>query len=268
MALEKMEVDVEIQGPQSEGSLRRSNSAPLINGLSDNAQVFQPDSLRARRNSATVANRRSVIPISSPIRIPSSRLYQIRREECVDLINREAAHEREVQSAMQMSISWEESLSLSNDLAKFVKSSSPKRVDFTPVSPAPSPTRGIGKQCFSPSLKMFVSSNGLPPSPIPSPTRRFTMRTSQSPSNCIIRPSVLGPIKRKVDMEIESQPKRLFQGTTNMFSPDVTHMSDYSCMSSDLDSSSSVGSSAGYVSKGSSSPATCSFMSMEDHSPK
>lgn len=29
------------------------------------------------------------------------------------------------------------------------------------------------QQCFSPSLQILVSSNGLTPSPIPSPTRRF-----------------------------------------------------------------------------------------------
>ncbi|XP_053230290.1 P2R1A-PPP2R2A-interacting phosphatase regulator 1-like isoform X5 [Podarcis raffonei] len=226
---EKMELDLELPPAGSEGGgLRRSNSAPLIHGLSDNSQVFQPHVLRTRRNSTTVVNRHSMLISSSTIRIPSSRLHQIRREEGVDLMNREAAHEREVQAAMQISQSWEESLSLSdNDLDKSEKSSSPKRIDFIPVSPAPSPTRGIGKQCFSPSLQMFVSSNGLPPSPIPSPTRRFSNRRSQSPINCI-RPSALGPIKRKGEMETESQPKRLFQGTTNMLSPDATHLSDLS----------------------------------------
>ncbi|XP_060105065.1 PABIR family member 2 isoform X3 [Heteronotia binoei] len=226
---EKMELDLELPPAGSDGGgLRRSNSAPLIHGLSDNSQVFQPYVLRTRRNSTTVMNRHSMLVSSSPIRIPSSRLHQIRREEGVDVMNRETAHEREVQTAMQISQSWEESLSLSdNDLDKSEKSSSPKRIDFIPVSPAPSPTRGIGKQCFSPSLQMFVSSNGLPPSPIPSPTRRFSNRRSQSPINCI-RPSVLGPIKRKGEMETESQPKRLFQGTTNMLSPDVTHLTDLS----------------------------------------
>ncbi|XP_068107056.1 PABIR family member 2-like isoform X2 [Hyperolius riggenbachi] len=271
MAQEKMELDVEIP---SDGSLRRSNSAPHINGLSDHSPVFQPFGCRARRNSTTVVNRQSLMPSSSPIRIPSSRLYQLKREEGVDLVNRETAREREIQAAMQMSVSWEESFSLSdNDFDKMDKSSSPKRIDFAPVSPAPSPTRGIGKQCFSPSLQMFVSSNGLPPSPIPSPTRRFTTR-SQSPINCI-RPSVLGPIKRKGEMEIESQPKRLFQGTTNMLSPDMTHLSDYSCLSSDLDSS-SLGSSSDSTPKDScvtDSPAACSnscssFISLDDLSPK
>uniref|UniRef100_A0A8C5PMA5 Family with sequence similarity 122B n=1 Tax=Leptobrachium leishanense TaxID=445787 RepID=A0A8C5PMA5_9ANUR len=198
MAQEKMELDLEIPGTPSDGSLRRSNSAPLINGLSDNTQVFQPDAMRARRNSTTIVNRQSLVSCGSVW---------------------------EVQVAMQMSQSWEESLSLSdNDLDK---SFSPKRIDFVPVSPAPSPTRGIGKQCFSPSLQILVSSNGLLPSPTPSPTRRFANRRSQSPINCI-RPSSLGPLKRKGDMEIESQPKRLFQGTTNILSPDVAHLSECS----------------------------------------
>ncbi|KAM7160783.1 P2R1A-PPP2R2A-interacting phosphatase regulator 1-like isoform 4-T4 [Macrochelys suwanniensis] len=249
MAQEKMELDLELPAgsapaPSDGGSLRRSNSAPLIHGLSDNSQVFQPYVLRTRRNSTTVMNRHSMLLSSSPIRIPSSRLHQIRREEGVDLMNRETAHEREVQTAMQISQSWEESLSL---------------------------------QCFSPSLQMFVSSNGLPPSPIPSPTRRFSKR-SQSPINCI-RPSVLGPIKRKGEMETESQPKRLFQGTTNMLSPDVTHLTDFSsCLSSDIldRSSSSIGSSSDSLAKGSittESPVTCSnscssFILMDDLSPK
>uniref|UniRef100_A0A8C5PLN3 Uncharacterized protein n=1 Tax=Leptobrachium leishanense TaxID=445787 RepID=A0A8C5PLN3_9ANUR len=158
-----------------------------------NTQVFQPDAMRARRNSTTIVNRQSLVVPSSPVRIPSSRLHQIKQVCQSD-----------------------------NDLDK---SFSPKRIDFVPVSPAPSPTRGIGKQCFSPSLQILVSSNGLLPSPTPSPTRRFANRRSQSPINCI-RPSSLGPLKRKGDMEIESQPKRLFQGTTNILSPDVAHLSE------------------------------------------
>ncbi|KAA8588552.1 hypothetical protein FQN60_009897, partial [Etheostoma spectabile] len=191
---EKMELDLEIPSSlaQGDGHLRRSNSAPMINGLSDNSQVFQREVLRSRRNSTTVVNRPNMVP-SSPVRIPSSRLHQIKQEEGVDVMNRETAHEREVQAAMQMSQSWEESLSL---------------------------------QCFSPSLQILVSSNGLTPSPVPSPTRRFSRR-SQSPINCI-RASILGPMKRKGEMETESQPKRLFQGTTTMLSSDVSSLSELS----------------------------------------
>ncbi|XP_051514750.1 P2R1A-PPP2R2A-interacting phosphatase regulator 1-like isoform X1 [Myxocyprinus asiaticus] len=269
---EKMELDLDISSSlvTSDGQLRRSNSEPMINGLSDASQVYQREVLRSRRNSTTVV-RPNMVP-SSPVRVPSTRLQRIKQEEGVDVMNRETAHEREVQAAMQISQSWEESLSLSdNDLEK--SSSSPKRIDFVPVSPAPSPTRGIGKkQCFSPSLQILVSSNGLTPSPVPSPTRRFSRR-SQSPINCI-RPSILGPLKRKGEMETESQPKRLFQGTTNMLSTEVSHLPELNtCLSPDLldGSLSSVGSSSdspakmeGVSSSSSNSPLT----PLQDFSPK
>ncbi|XP_066212488.1 PABIR family member 2 isoform X7 [Saccopteryx leptura] len=207
MAQEKMELDFEPVTSDG-GSLRRSSSAPLIHELSDLSQIFQPYAFRTRRNSTTIMSHHSL-------------------EEGMDVVNRETAHEREVQGAAQISQSWDESLSLSDtDFDKPEKLYSPKRIDFTPVSPAPSPTRGFGKQCFSPSLQMFVSSSGLPSSPIPSP-RRFSSRRSQSPVKCI-RPSALGPLKRKGEMETESPPKRFFQGTTNMLSPETAQLSDLS----------------------------------------
>ncbi|XP_069749699.1 protein FAM122B isoform X22 [Narcine bancroftii] len=64
-----------------------------LTGRSDNSQIFQPDVLRNRRNSTTVMNRHSQIVPSSPVRIPSSRLHQIKQEEGMDLMNRETAHE-------------------------------------------------------------------------------------------------------------------------------------------------------------------------------
>ncbi|XP_027802775.2 PABIR family member 2 isoform X4 [Marmota monax] len=279
MAQEKMELDF-VPGTSHGGTLRRSNSAPLIHGLSDLSQVFQPYTFRTRRNSTTIMSRHSLVSIkllsSSPNRIPSSRLLQIKREEGLDMMNRETAHEREVQTAMQISQSWDESLSLSDsDFDKSEKLYSPKRIDFTPVSPAPSPTRGFGKQCFSPSLQMFVSSSGLPPSPVPNP-RRFSSRRSQSPVKCI-RPSVLGPLKRKGEMETESQPKRFFQGTTNMLSPDAAQLSDLSSCSDILDGSSrSSGLSSDSLATGSvpaQSPVACSnscssFILMDDLSAK
>ncbi|XP_057206040.1 protein FAM122B isoform X1 [Triplophysa rosa] len=272
MPQEKMELDLP-SSLQSDGNLRRSNSEPMINGLSDASQVFQREVLRSRRNSTTIV-RPNVVP-SSPIRVPSTRLQRIKQEEGIDVMNRETAHEREVQAAMQMSQSWEDSLVLSdNDLEKS-SSSSPKRIDFVPVSPAPSPTRGIGKkQCFSPSLQILVSSNGLTPSPVPSPTRRFSLpsRRSQSP-NCI-RPSILCPLKRKGEMETESQPKRLFQGTTNILSTEASHLPELNTsLSPDLldGSLSSVGSSSNSPAKmegvspsSSNSPITA----LQDLSPK
>ncbi|XP_062272499.1 P2R1A-PPP2R2A-interacting phosphatase regulator 1-like [Scomber scombrus] len=75
MPQEKMELDLDIPSSllQTDGHLRRSNSAPMINGLSDNSQVFQREVLRSRRNSTTVVNRPNMVP-SSPIRVPFIRL--------------------------------------------------------------------------------------------------------------------------------------------------------------------------------------------------
>ncbi|KAM7044280.1 PABIR family member 2 isoform 5-T5 [Molossus nigricans] len=257
MAQEKMELDCE-PDTSNGGSLRRSNSAPLIHGLSDLSQVFHPYAFRTRRNSATIMSYHSL-------------------EKGVDVMNRETSQEREVQMAMQISQTWDENLNLSDsDFDKPKKLYSPKRIDFTPVSPAPSPTRGFGKQCFSPSLQMFVSSSGLPPSPIPSP-RHFSRR-SRSPVKCI-RPSVLGPLKRKGEMETENQPKRLFQGTTNMLPLETAQLSDLSSCSDILDGSSSSSSSSGLSSDSlaksttAESPVACSnscppFTLMDDLSPK
>ncbi|XP_049622665.1 PABIR family member 2 isoform X7 [Suncus etruscus] len=202
MAQEKMDLDLESENTTTDGgTLKRSSSAPLIHGLSELSQIFQSCSFRPRRNSATVMTHYNMVS---------------REEEGLDMM-REAAHEREVQAAMQISQSWDESLSLSDsDCDKPEKLYSPKRIDFTPVSPAPSPTRGIGK--------MFVNSSGLPPSSFSSP-RRFSR--SHSPVKCI-RPSVLPPIKRKGEMETESQPKRVFQGSTSMLTTESSKFSDLS----------------------------------------
>ncbi|XP_055986275.1 PABIR family member 2 isoform X4 [Sorex fumeus] len=252
MAQEKMDLDLESDTLEG-ATMKRSSSAPLIQGLSDLSQIFQPCSFRPRRNSATVMSHYSL-------------------EEGMNMM-RETAHEREVQAAMQMSHSWDESLSLSDsDFEKSEKLYSPKRIDFTPVSPAPSPTRGFGK-CYSPSLQMFVGSSGLPSSSFPSP-RRFSR--SHSPVKCI-RPSVLAPIKRKGEMETESQPKRVFQGSNTLLTTDTKQLSDLSSCSDILDgSSSSNGLSSDSLAKGSptaDSSVACSnscspFILMDDLSPK
>ncbi|ERE63370.1 hypothetical protein H671_xg20718 [Cricetulus griseus] len=254
MAQEKMELDFEADTSDG-GTLRRSNSAPLIHVLSDLSQVFEPYPLRTRRNSATIMSHHSL-------------------EEGLDMMNRETSLGREAQAGMQISQSWDESLSLSDsDFDKPEKLYSPKRIDFTPVSPAPSPTRGFGK-CYSPSLQMFVSSSGMPSSPVSNP-RHFSSRRSQSPVKCI-RPNALGPLKRKGEMETESQPKRLFQGTTTMLSTDAGQLSDLSSCSDILDGSSiSSGLSSDSLATGSApaeSPVACSnscssFILMDDLSP-
>lgn len=251
-----MELDFEADTSDG-GTLRRANSAPLIHVLSDLSQVFEPYPLRTRTNSVTIMSHHSF-------------------EEGLGMMNRETTHERDAQAGMQISQSWDESLSLSDsDFDKQEKLYySPKRIDFTPVSPAPSPTRGLEKD-LSPSLQMFMSSSGMPPSPVLN-ARHFSSRRNQSPVKCI-RPSVLGPLKRKGEMETESQPKRIFQGTNSMLSADATQLSDLSSCSDILDGSSvSSGLSSDSLATGSApaeSPVACSnscssLILMDDLSPK
>ncbi|XP_037367799.1 P2R1A-PPP2R2A-interacting phosphatase regulator 1-like isoform X2 [Talpa occidentalis] len=215
MAEEKMEVDWELLSSattQENSILKRSNSAPLICGLCDDSQVLHAESLRTRRNSATFVTPPYPFFPPSPFRTSISRLHQIKQEEGMDLVNREAAHEWEVQASIHISQSWEENLNLNDhDLEQ----PSANVADLHPISPAS--ISGIGKQCFSPSIQTCVSCFSLPSSPIPSPTRQFTIKRSKSPTN-ILRPSILGPLKRKGEMVFEDQPKRSFPGMTNMSS--------------------------------------------------
>lgn len=66
-----------------------------------------------------------------------------------------------------------------------------------------SPTRGVGRQCFSPSLQQHVRNTSFCPSP--SPTKRFATRRSLSP--IALRPSPLGTgLKRKWEMDDRCEP--------------------------------------------------------------
>ncbi|XP_069776075.1 PABIR family member 2-like isoform X4 [Narcine bancroftii] len=169
-------------------ALRRSNSAPMISNISDASPVFQPTSLRCRRSSASVN-------LGCP-----------NLEESMDVMNRETAHERGIHTAMQMSCSWEDSFSLCDQMATAEHGDrvlTLQRDDSFPL--APSPTR-IGKQYSQPIL---IPKGGVTPNSSPSPTRRLGSRRCVSPS-VAIRPSALGPLKRKGDMEVDSPPKKLF----------------------------------------------------------
>ncbi|XP_027950211.1 protein FAM122A-like isoform X3 [Eumetopias jubatus] len=121
MAQEKMELDLELlpSSATTDDMLRRSNSAPLINGLGDNSQVFQADTLTTPRNNTTF-------------------MAQHCLEEGMNLVTREAMHEWEVQTAIRKSRSWEESLNL-----QCFPPSLQTRVSCTtlPPSPIPSPTQ-------------------------------------------------------------------------------------------------------------------------------
>ncbi|XP_069776074.1 P2R1A-PPP2R2A-interacting phosphatase regulator 1-like isoform X3 [Narcine bancroftii] len=187
-------------------ALRRSNSAPMISNISDASPVFQPTSLRCRRSSASVnlGCPNLSFPLS-PFRNLNIRIDQIRQEESMDVMNRETAHERGIHTAMQMSCSWEDSFSLCDQMATAEHGDrvlTLQRDDSFPL--APSPTR-IGKY----SQPILIPKGGVTPNSSPSPTRRLGSRRCVSPS-VAIRPSALGPLKRKGDMEVDSPPKKLF----------------------------------------------------------
>ncbi|KAM5197075.1 PABIR family member 1-like [Hipposideros larvatus] len=93
MSQELMELDLTLlpSSTTTEGNIHRgSNSTPLISGLGDNSQVFQPDTLR--KNTTLTRRRCPLLP--TPTRTSISRLHQIKQEECMDFINRETMHER------------------------------------------------------------------------------------------------------------------------------------------------------------------------------
>ncbi|XP_041483359.1 P2R1A-PPP2R2A-interacting phosphatase regulator 1-like [Lytechinus variegatus] len=200
---------------REEGTLRRSNSAPMFNGpnMTDDSPVFQPirEKPRVRRMSAQTSN--GAKPMSVPVRIPS-RVTQIKQEESLDIRSKEAEHEREVRSAFRMSQSWDdlhldESIkALRSEPRSELRSciSEPLSI-VTPTLPfvasSPSPTRP-GKQCFSPQISM--RSPCMSPSPNPSPTRSTFTKRSMSP---VLRPSSLASsLKRKYDSDGECTPSK------------------------------------------------------------
>ncbi|KAL5237169.1 hypothetical protein ACI65C_004579 [Semiaphis heraclei] len=207
-------------------NLKRSNSAPMINDM--NASIIEtPGTTLSRENTcnaflrnvqvqprfrrfSTSGSPQNVMPNTSPKLV--HRVNQLRQEEAVDLINREVAHEREIHSAMQISQSWEDlSIMMDSptkpDEGQFGKQPGgihvrpnvydPFHLNFSMTSApsSPSPTRSL-RHCVSPSL--------FKPNLSPSPTRKtFTsglcFRRSLSPIS--MRPSTLGPVKRKCDMD-------------------------------------------------------------------
>lgn len=254
------------QGGVGGGSkLKRSSSAPMINQLVPQGPVSAPpmssvsrDAVigevsgsqpRVRRFSASFGPVSPLSPGSSRGSGPL-RVCQLRVEEGMDVVNREAAHERTVQSTLQitdcLSQSWED-LTLTEDVVRpkahavtgssvptslaapinvtsSVAANTPGTVstavpavrrDFTDplhltivptVLPltgcGASPTRGVGRQCFSPSLQQHVRNTSFCPSP--SPTKK-TFATRRSLSPIALRPSPLG-LKRKWEMDERCEP--------------------------------------------------------------
>ena len=113
----------------------------------------------------------------------------MRQEECIDVAGREAAHEKEIHSAMQISQSWED-LTIEAEGLSFKDSESASlqfKIESRPITKrildplsinlsvsgptmysSPSPTRtGFGqRQCYSPGVHAATWKNNLSPSPI------------------------------------------------------------------------------------------------------
>ncbi|KAK0172099.1 hypothetical protein PV328_005465 [Microctonus aethiopoides] len=217
-----MDIDCPIVG------LKRSSSAPMINEISATMSISS-SSTSAPRDAVSTFNIFSNAPRTRRFSTSSPgnnaprltpRVNQLKQEECVDVAGREAAHEKEIHSAMQISQSWED-LTLEAEGLSFKDSESPTQqlnkmerqitkrvfdplnlnlptVNGPPLCSSPSPTRaGLSqRQCYSPGLHMVNWKNNLSPSP----TRKaFATRRSLSP--IAIRPSCLGPVKRKFELD-------------------------------------------------------------------
>ncbi|XP_014250069.1 protein FAM122A isoform X1 [Cimex lectularius] len=199
--------------------LKRSSSAPMINELNNSPSSQSPQSHPTNREpiamsticpSGVVRTRRfstSCTPLSGPSSPKMThRVNQLRREESVDVLGREAAHERELNSAMAMSQSWED-LTLVTEPNKNEEGNNSKtgKVDplnlsiasagcTPPLRSTPSPTTP---------LRHFTT---FKTSLTPSPTSKFR---SQSPIG--LKPSSLGnSVKRKFELEENEPPAKRF----------------------------------------------------------
>ncbi|XP_052026298.1 PABIR family member 1 [Apodemus sylvaticus] len=145
VAQENMEVDLGLSTPSSTlefSHLRRSTSIPLVNGFGDNSQGFQIDPTRMRRNSSPFLNQHGLLFLPPRSRTSANRIFQIKQEEGMNIASREAMHERDMHTAMQISQSWEECLNLNDNT---MKSSTIRNINLNPVPPVASLTKNIGK---------------------------------------------------------------------------------------------------------------------------
>ncbi|KAJ8266218.1 hypothetical protein GJAV_G00127860 [Gymnothorax javanicus] len=172
--MERMEVD-QCAGATAGGgggALRRSNSAPMITGVSDAMTVFSPtSSARFRRSSVSVNHScpGRALPLS-PFSLASERLDQKRLDESVE------QHLRENLQRM------------------------------SGLSPAPHPP--VSHWHDHAHLGIHSLDSGVTPNSSPSPTRRF--RGRGAPVNDTVRWPALTPLKRKGGVESDGPPKKLF----------------------------------------------------------
>ncbi|XP_034342199.1 PABIR family member 1 [Arvicanthis niloticus] len=146
VAQENMEVDLGLVPPSNtieSSHLRRSASIPFVNGFGDNSQGFQGGPTRMRRNRSPFLNQHGLLFLPPRGRTSANRIFQIKQEEGMNIAIREAMHERDMHTAMQISQSWEECLNL-NDDSNTMKSSTTR--NNNPVSSVASLTRKLGKK--------------------------------------------------------------------------------------------------------------------------
>lgn len=215
-------------------SLKRSSSAPMINKITATMSVTSPSATAPRdvpsnfnifSNSPRI--RRFSTSSSGGVPRLTPRVSQLRQEECIDVAGREAAHEKEIHSAMQISQSWED-LTIEAEGLSFKDSESASlqfKIESRPIakrvldplsinlsvsgsttysSPSPTRTNFGQRQCYSPGVHAVAWKNNLSPSP----TRKaFATRRSLSP--IAIRPSCLASVKRKFELDDSTMDHQL-----------------------------------------------------------
>ncbi|XP_062125290.1 uncharacterized protein LOC133838256 isoform X1 [Drosophila sulfurigaster albostrigata] len=191
---------------RSQPNSREVSPAPMFN-------VFTP---RARRYSASYSPALTAAGIGGGVMGGAAggaasalcltpRVSQLRQEECADLNSREVNHEREVHRDLKISQSWE-------DLTLVAENWSCKSDEFS--NPLQVVLPQVGSGCSSPSPTSNRAGIRLPYSP--SPTRR-TFATRRSMSPIAMRPSSLGPVKRKFELDSDNN----YPGVSNwsVYSP-------------------------------------------------
>ncbi|GFY57590.1 uncharacterized protein TNIN_467261 [Trichonephila inaurata madagascariensis] len=234
---------MDIDPPNPYPNLKRSNSAPMINelgnvpsgsqdlrarGITTTAAQRTPRMTQTRRFSGSFSPSRSAHSPTAPLSpLVLSRVSQIKQEESMDVVFREAAHEKETKSKLQISHSLED---LTLDEASFGDGNKRSQSITDPLKihtshivmcSSPSPTN-TGRQCFSPSTCLPVQHSAFSSTPSPSPTRKNFTRCSQSPIS--LRPSQLS-LKRKFDNmdsdDSDYMPSSAKHLNTGMSSPEM-----------------------------------------------
>ncbi|KAH8377993.1 hypothetical protein KR093_008447 [Drosophila rubida] len=183
---------------RSQPNSREVSPAPMFNVFTPRARRYSASYSPALGAGCTIAGGTAALCLTP-------RVSQLRQEECADLNSREVNHEREVHRDLKISQSWE-------DLTLVAENWSCKSDEFSNPLQVVLPQMGSG--CSSPSPTSNRAGIRLPYSP--SPTRR-TFATRRSMSPIAMRPSSLGPVKRKFELDNDNN----YPGVSNwsVYSP-------------------------------------------------